>query len=186
MRLSKSGSRRQLSIDKNCRQRGSDANDSPLLLEREAAAEEADVVIGGEQGNQADGEAAEGLEDAEAIEAWPAEGCWDRFWRSWRDRGVGWWGIRREAGGRHGTAGDGAVREPWLGAPRDKCHHLSHPSWRLAWASAAHQPALSPAGDAEHASAAAQQRSLSGKQRMSGHNGLRIATQPLDGRSGAA
>jgi hypothetical protein len=63
-----------LSIDNNCRQRGSDENDSPLLLERDGAAEEGDMVIGGEQGDQAEGEAAEHLERTEAIEAQPAAG----------------------------------------------------------------------------------------------------------------
>ena len=47
---------------KNCRQRGSDETDSPLLLEPEDAAEDGDVVIGGEQGNQAEGDADEHLE----------------------------------------------------------------------------------------------------------------------------
>jgi hypothetical protein len=58
-----------LSIDNNCRQRGSDENDSPLLLELEGAAEDVDMVIGGKEGDQAEGEAAEHLEHAEAIEA---------------------------------------------------------------------------------------------------------------------
>jgi hypothetical protein len=69
-----------LSIDKNCRQRGSDENDAPLLLELQGAAEEADVVIGGEQRDQSESEPAEALNDAETIEAGPGE-CWDRFWR---------------------------------------------------------------------------------------------------------
>jgi hypothetical protein len=43
-----------------------------LLLELEAAAEEGDVVIGGKEGDQAEGEACEHLEHAEAIEAQPA------------------------------------------------------------------------------------------------------------------
>jgi hypothetical protein len=63
-----------LSIDNNCRQRGSDERDSPLLLERDGAAEEGDVVIGGEEGNQAEGKAAEHLEPAEVVEAQPAAG----------------------------------------------------------------------------------------------------------------
>jgi hypothetical protein len=58
-----------LSIDNNCRQRGSDENDSPLLLELEGAAEDGDMVIGGKEGDQAEGDAAEHLEHAEAIEA---------------------------------------------------------------------------------------------------------------------
>jgi hypothetical protein len=63
-----------LSIDNNCRQRGSDETDSPLLLEWEGAAGEGDVVIGREQGDQAQHEAARGLEDAKAVEAWPGNG----------------------------------------------------------------------------------------------------------------
>jgi hypothetical protein len=63
-----------LSIDKNCRQRGSDAKDSPLLLEFDRAAECGDVVTGGKKGNQAEGDTAEHLEHAEAIEAQRAAG----------------------------------------------------------------------------------------------------------------
>jgi hypothetical protein len=44
-----------------------------LLLEVERAAGEGDVVIGGEQGNQAEHEAAQGLKNAKAIEAWPRD-----------------------------------------------------------------------------------------------------------------
>jgi hypothetical protein len=43
-----------------------------LLLELEGAAEEGDVVIGGKEGDQAEGEAAEHLEHTQAIEAQPA------------------------------------------------------------------------------------------------------------------
>jgi hypothetical protein len=60
-----------LSIDNHCRHRGNDENDPPLLLELEAAAGDADVVIGGEQGDQADGKPAEGLSGAEAVESSP-------------------------------------------------------------------------------------------------------------------
>jgi hypothetical protein len=63
-----------LSIDNNCRQRGSDENDSPLLLERDTAAEGGDVVIGGKEGNQAEGDAAEHLKHADVVEAQPAAG----------------------------------------------------------------------------------------------------------------
>jgi hypothetical protein len=45
-----------------------------LLLELEGAAGEAEVVIGGEQGDQAEHEAAQGLNDAKAIKAQPAAG----------------------------------------------------------------------------------------------------------------
>jgi hypothetical protein len=63
-----------LSVDKNCRQRGNDERDPPLLLEVEGAAGEGDVVIGGEQGNQAEGDAAEHLEHTQAIKAQPGAG----------------------------------------------------------------------------------------------------------------
>ena len=43
-----------------------------MLLELEGAAGEGDVVIGGEQGNQAEGDAAEHLEHTQAIKAQPA------------------------------------------------------------------------------------------------------------------
>ena len=62
---------RQFSIDKNDRHRGSDEGNSPLLGELEGAAGEGDVVIGGEQRDQAKGETTEGLGEAEAIEGKP-------------------------------------------------------------------------------------------------------------------
>ena len=46
-----------------------------MLLEREGAAGEGDVVIGGEEGDQSKHKAAQGLENAKAIEAWPRDGC---------------------------------------------------------------------------------------------------------------
>ena len=46
-----------------------------MLLELEIVAGEGDVVIGGEQGDQTDHKAPQGLEDAKAIEAWPRDGC---------------------------------------------------------------------------------------------------------------
>ncbi|MFZ9754200.1 MAG: hypothetical protein ACO3B3_11700 [Cyanobium sp.] len=81
LRCSKSGSRRQFSnccaeafgYDKNCRHRGSDASDSPLLLEVDGAADDGDVVIGGEQGDQAENKATDGLGEAETVEAEPPE-----------------------------------------------------------------------------------------------------------------
>jgi hypothetical protein len=45
-----------------------------LLLEHDAAAEDGDVVIGGEESDQAEGETAQGLEEAQAVEAWPGNG----------------------------------------------------------------------------------------------------------------
>ena len=83
---------RQFSIDKNCRHRGNDEQDSPLLLEREVAASDVDVVIGGEQGDQAEEQATDGLDEAEPIEAGPGTLRIHRFWRSRRllaDRTLG-------------------------------------------------------------------------------------------------
>jgi hypothetical protein len=58
-----------LSIDKNQRRRGSDEPDAPLLLDRDGAIAEGDVVIGGKQRNQGDHGAGGGLQQALAIEA---------------------------------------------------------------------------------------------------------------------
>ncbi len=81
MRGSSSGLRRQLSncfaeacgYDKNCRHLGSDARDSPLLLEVDGVTGEGDVVIEGEQGDQAEGKAADGLKASEPIKAQAVE-----------------------------------------------------------------------------------------------------------------
>ena len=54
-------------FDKNCRHRGSDEKDSPLLLKLEAGAGEGDVVIGGEQGDQAEDETSDALGGPQAI-----------------------------------------------------------------------------------------------------------------------
>jgi hypothetical protein len=62
---------RQLSIDKNCRHRGNDDGDAPLLLETDAAAEGGDVVIGGKESDQADAQTATGLDGTEVIQAGP-------------------------------------------------------------------------------------------------------------------
>ena len=45
-----------------------------MLLELEGVADEGDVVIGGEQGNQPEHEAAKHLEHTQAIQAKPAVG----------------------------------------------------------------------------------------------------------------
>lgn len=74
---------RQLSVDNNQRHRGSDAGDAPLLLEPEAGAGEGDVVIGGEQGDQAEDQPSDGLGETAPVET--PEGppcmppvCWRR------------------------------------------------------------------------------------------------------------
>jgi len=53
LRCSAAGSRRQLSIRKNERKGESDEPDAPLLLERELTVGDGDVVIGGEERDQA-------------------------------------------------------------------------------------------------------------------------------------
>jgi hypothetical protein len=64
-----------LSIDKNDRHRGSDEGDAPLLGDGDVAPGEGDVDIGGEEGDQTESKAAEGLGEAEPVEAWPERGC---------------------------------------------------------------------------------------------------------------
>lgn len=62
-----------MSIDNNCRHRGSDENDSPLLDEGDGAAGDGDVVIGGKERDQADHKAADRLGDTKAIQPEAAE-----------------------------------------------------------------------------------------------------------------
>ena len=68
---------RQLRVDKNCRHRGSDEGDAPLLLEADTAAEGGDVVIGGKECYQAKDHSPTGLDGTEVIQAGPgALWCW--------------------------------------------------------------------------------------------------------------
>ncbi|MBM5784621.1 MAG: hypothetical protein FJ076_07225 [Cyanobacteria bacterium K_DeepCast_35m_m1_288] len=80
-----SGLRRQLSVCKNKRHRGSDEPHAPLLLELEVdACREGDVVIGAEQGDQGNHEAGMGLDDSLAIKPRAAlRRIWSflKFWR---------------------------------------------------------------------------------------------------------
>jgi hypothetical protein len=62
-----------LSIDNNDRHRGSDEGDAPLLGDGDVAPGEGDVVIGGEQSDQADGKAADRLGGTKAIQPEGAE-----------------------------------------------------------------------------------------------------------------
>jgi hypothetical protein len=68
IRCSYPGSRRQFSIDKNDRHRGSDAGYSPLLLDWEAAAGEGDVVTGRKQGDQTENQSANGLGKTKPVQ----------------------------------------------------------------------------------------------------------------------
>jgi hypothetical protein len=72
--ISTTGSRRQLSIRKNKRKRDSDEPNAPLLLERELAVGEVDVVIGGKQSNQANNTANNGFQEGFAIKPQPPPG----------------------------------------------------------------------------------------------------------------
>ena len=74
--ISTTGSRRQLSIRKNERKGGSDEPDTPLLLERELAVGEVDVVIGGEKSNQANNIANDGFQQGFAVEPQAPPGQW--------------------------------------------------------------------------------------------------------------
>ncbi|MEA5422639.1 hypothetical protein [Synechococcus sp. CCY9202] len=73
-RISLAGSRRQLSIRKNERKGESDEPDTPLLGERERLSWEVDVVIGGEQSDQANNTANDGLQQSFAIKPQPPPG----------------------------------------------------------------------------------------------------------------
>ena len=61
--------------DKNCRHRGNDEKDSPLLLEADAAGEGGDVVIGGKESDQAKDHSPAGLDGTEMIQAGPSALC---------------------------------------------------------------------------------------------------------------
>jgi hypothetical protein len=65
--ISTTGSRRQLSIRNNERKRDSDEPDAPLLLERELALGEGDVVIGRKQRDQANNTANDGFQQGFAV-----------------------------------------------------------------------------------------------------------------------
>jgi hypothetical protein len=80
--LSTSGSRRQLSIDKNNRQRGNDAPDAPLLVEGEPVGAEGDVVIGGIQSNQANHQATQELNPGGTVESEETELSMQQVWRN--------------------------------------------------------------------------------------------------------
>ena len=72
--ISLAGSRRQLSIRKNERKGGSDEPDTPLLLERELAVGEGDVVIGRKQSDQTNNSANKGFQNCCAVEPQPPPG----------------------------------------------------------------------------------------------------------------
>jgi len=84
VRCSISRTGRQFSIDKNCRHRGKDEQGSPLLFELDACAGDVDVVIGGKQGDQAEQQTTDGLNETEPIEAGPGLLGVPRFWRTRR------------------------------------------------------------------------------------------------------
>jgi len=67
LRCSAAGSRRQLSIRKNERKGDNDEPHPPLLLERELAVGEVDVVIGRKQSNQANNASNNGFQQGFAV-----------------------------------------------------------------------------------------------------------------------
>ena len=74
-----------------------------MLVDGDVAPGEGEVVIGGEEGDQAEGEAADGLDETEAIEVGPRRGCCWQFWRNRRRLAAGWrpigaWGRGHGAG----------------------------------------------------------------------------------------
>ena len=73
-RISLAGSRRQLSIRKKERKGDSDEPDAPLLLERELAVGEGDVVIGRKKRDQANDSANNGFHNCFAVEPKPPPG----------------------------------------------------------------------------------------------------------------
>ncbi len=100
-------------LSKNDRHRGSDEGDAPLLGDGEVAPGDGEVVIGGEEGNQAEGKATDGLGKAEPVEteaadAWPRRECCGQFWRSRWLLAAGLWigsagGWGHEAGAATGS-----------------------------------------------------------------------------------
>jgi len=72
--ISTMGSRRQLSSRNNERKGDNDEPDSPLLLEREPAVREGDVVIGLKKRDQANNSANDGFQDCLAVEPQPPPG----------------------------------------------------------------------------------------------------------------
>ena len=46
-----------------------------MLGDGEETPGDVEVVIGGEEGDQAEGKAADGLGEAEPVETWPGKGC---------------------------------------------------------------------------------------------------------------
>jgi len=80
-----------------------------LLGDGDGASGEGDVVIGGEQSDQAKGKTADGLAETEPIKARPGKGwCWV-FWRSQRLLAAGWRSVG--AGGWGHGSGSAAERE---------------------------------------------------------------------------
>jgi hypothetical protein len=71
-----------LSIDKNNRQRGNDEDNAPLLIEGEAVGADVDVVIGGVEGNEADYQATDQLNQGLTVETEEPAGMILQVWRS--------------------------------------------------------------------------------------------------------
>ena len=86
-------------------------------MDWDVAPGEGEVVIGGEQGDQAEGEAADRLGEAEAIEGGLRSGCCWQFWRNRRLLAAGWrpggtWGRGHGAGAETGGEGSKTSMPP--------------------------------------------------------------------------
>ncbi len=55
-----------------------------MLGDGDVAPGEGEVVIGGEEGDQTESKATDGLGETEPVEGWPERGCCRQFWRSRR------------------------------------------------------------------------------------------------------
>jgi len=92
------------------------------MVDGDVAPGEGEVVIGGKQGNQAEGEAADRLGETKAIEAGPRRGCCSQFWRNRRLLAAGW-----RPGGA-GERGHGAGAETGgEDVPFHPCHRYHNP-----------------------------------------------------------
>jgi len=73
-----------------------------LLLEQQGSTGDGDVVIGGEQGDQAKHQAADGLGEPQSVKTQPGASRWRQVWRKRRVGAVAGGRVAGRVGGRHG------------------------------------------------------------------------------------
>jgi hypothetical protein len=131
-----------------------------LLVDGDVAPGDGEVVIGGEQGDQAEGKATDGLGETEAIKSGPRRGCCWQFWRNRRllaaGRRLGGAGGRGHGAGAETGGGGSKGSMPPLRSIRSKpllpLRNQPSPSvsWRTVPASKArnvcHRPQKAPEG----------------------------------------